>query len=154
MIEYTLTIYLFGFAIGTLFWGKLSDNIGRKPCLLAGLFVFILGSIGCYLSDTVIILMSSRFIQAYGGSIGSVIGQDICRDAFHGPSLGKAYSSVSSALAFFQAIGPVIGGVIAENFGWHSIFLFLLATSLILSIFVVYNLPETHRVIDRKPISI
>ena len=47
-VEYTLTIYLFGFAIGMLFWGKLSDAVGRKPCVLAGLFIFILGCIGCY----------------------------------------------------------------------------------------------------------
>ena len=40
MVEYTLTIYLFGFAIGTLFFGKISDRFGRKPCLLAGVINF------------------------------------------------------------------------------------------------------------------
>jgi DHA1 family bicyclomycin/chloramphenicol resistance-like MFS transporter len=154
MAEYTLTIYLFGFAIGTLFWGKLSDKIGRKPCVLAGLFVFVIGSIGCYFSDTIAILMISRFIQAFGGSIGSVIGQAICRDAFHGPALGKSYSIVSSALAFFQVIGPVIGGVIAEHFGWSSIFLFLTVNALILSFFVARYLPETHYLELRKHIPI
>jgi len=51
--------------------------------------------------------MFSRFIQAFGGSVGSVLGQAICRDAFHGPALGKVYSSVGSALALFPAIGPL-----------------------------------------------
>ena len=154
MVEYTLTIYLFGFAIGTLFWGKLSDKIGRKPCILAGLFIFILGCIGCYYSETIEVLMLSRFIQAFGGSIGSVIGQAICRDAFQGPALGRVYSTMGSALAFFPAIGPVVGGFVAEQYGWDSIFLVLTAVAIILSFIVAVGLPETHPTQNRKSISI
>ncbi len=154
MVEYTLTIYLFGFAIGTLFWGKLSDHFGRKPCVLAGLFIFILGCIGCYFSSTIEMLMISRFIQAFGGSIGSVLGQAICRDSFHGPSLGKAYASIGSGLAIFPAIGPVIGGVIAQHFGWSSIFLSLVLFAIILTLLVAKLLPETHQVANRQSVSI
>ena len=154
MVEYTLTIYLVGFAIGVLFWGKLSDKFGRKPCVLAGLAVFILGCIGCYFSTGIETLMINRFIQAFGGSIGSVLGQAICRDVFQGPSLGKAYSSIGAAIAVFPAIGPVIGGVIAQNFGWPSIFLFLIAFAVLLSIAVIFRLPETHHKENRVQISI
>ena len=48
MAEYTLTIFLFGFAICILFWGRLSDKVGRKPCVFGGVFIFMLGSIGCF----------------------------------------------------------------------------------------------------------
>lgn len=154
MIEYTLTIYLFGFAAGTFFWGKLSDRVGRKPCVLAGLTLFILGCIGCYFSESIAMLMLSRFIQAFGGSIGSVLGQAICRDAFQGIELSKAYSSVGSALGVYPAIGPVIGGFIAQHFGWTNIFLFLILIGLILTPIVAYYLPETHPVENRKRSSI
>jgi DHA1 family bicyclomycin/chloramphenicol resistance-like MFS transporter len=154
MVEYTLTIYLFGFAIGTLFWGWLSDKLGRKPCILAGLFIFILGCIGCYNSSSIEWLMISRFVQALGGSIGSVLGQAICRDAYHGSELGKVYSSTASSLAIFPAIGPVVGGVIAQYFGWHSIFLFLIIFAVILSTLLMKKLPETHPLGNRKPISV
>lgn len=154
MVEYTLTIYLFGFAVGTLFWGKLSDKFGRKPCVIAGLIIFIFGCIGCYFSTNITLLMLSRFIQAFGGSIGSVLGQAICRDAFHGPALGRVYSSIGSALALFPALGPVIGGVIAEHFGWSSIFLFLMVFALIVTILVSIKLPETHHKNNRKKIAI
>ncbi len=154
MVEHTLTIFLFGFAIGTLFWGKLSDHVGRKPCVLAGLLVFVLGSAGCYLSTSIEMLMISRFIQAFGGSIGSVVGQAICRDAFHGPALGRVYSSAGSALAVFPAVGPVVGGFIAQYFGWRAIFLFLIVFAIILAFFVMARLPETHLAENRKPISL
>jgi MFS family permease len=88
--------------------------------------------------------MLSRFIQAFGGSVGSVLGQAICRDAFHGAALGKAYSSVGSALALFPAIGPVIGGIIDQTFGWSSIFLFLIGAGCLVWMFSFYSLPETH----------
>lgn len=154
MVEYTLTIYLLGFAIGTLFWGIVSDKIGRKPCVLVGLLIFIVGCIGCYYSSTITELMIARFVQAFGGSIGSIIGQAICRDAFHGQSLGKAYSLIGAALAVFPAIGPVLGGFIAQNFGWPTIFLFLTGFALILNMLVLKFLPETHHAENRKHISI
>ena len=153
-VEYTLTIYLFGFAIGMHFWGKLSDAVGRKPCVLAGLFIFILGCIGCYLSTSINMLMLSRVVQAFGGSIGSVLGQAICRDAFHGPALGKVYSSIGSSLAICPTIGPILGSVIAESFGWPSIFLFLMVFAVSLSVLISLLLPETHHVNKDKPIAI
>ncbi len=154
MVEYTLTIYLFGFAIGTLFWGKLSDQWGRKSSVLGGLIIFILGCIGCYFSSSIEMLMLSRLVQAFGGSIGSVLGQAICRDAFLGPDLGKVYSVIGSALAVFPAIGPLVGGLIAQFSDWSIIFLFLLACAVILTLLVGFYLPETHHVSLRKSVSI
>jgi Bcr/CflA subfamily drug resistance transporter len=148
-VEYTLTIYLFGFALGTLIWGNLSDKWGRKPCLIAGLGIYLIGCLGCYLSDSIFWLMISRFIQAFGGSVGSVLGQAICRDAFHGPALGKVYASVGGALAVFPAIGPIIGGVIDQNFGWSAIFLFLIGFGSLVLGLTIRSLTETHTAEDR-----
>lgn len=143
-VEYTLTIYLFAFALGTLFWGKTSDIYGRKPCLLIGLVIYLIGCLGCYFSTSLSFLMLSRFIQAFGGSVGSVLGQAICRDSFKSAALGKAYSSVGSALALFPAIGPIIGGLIDQTFGWSAIFLFLLGAGSLVWVLSFYTLPETH----------
>ena len=153
MVEYTLTVYLFGFALGTLFWGTVSDQLGRKPCSIAGFLIFILGCIGCYFSPSIELLMISRLVQAFGGSIGSVLGQAICRDAFHGPALGKVYSAVGSALALFPAIGPLCGGVIAQAFGWRAIFIFLIGFALFVTVLVSMKLPETHPRGVRKKVS-
>jgi MFS transporter, DHA1 family, multidrug resistance protein len=154
MVEYTLTAYLCGFSIGTLFWGKMSDRLGRKPCVIAGLIIFIIGCIGGYLSTSITLLMPSRFVQAFGASIGSVLGQAICRDCFQGPNLGRVYSFAGSAVALFPAVGPVIGGLLSENLNWPSIFLFLMCFAVILTTLVSVKLPETHRLDNDHPISL
>lgn len=154
LVEYTLTIYLFGIGLGTLFWGKLSDRVGRKPCVLAGIFIFIIGCMGCYFSTTIEMLLLSRLIQAFGGGIGSVLGQAICRDSFHGPDAGKAFSVIGSSLAIFPAIGPIIGGIIAQHFGWSSIFIFLAFVGALLMICVAMKLPETHHKENRQTSSL
>lgn len=154
MVEHTLTIFLFSFAIGTLFWGRISDYLGRKPCVIAGLLIFTLGSICCYFSPTVELLLVSRFIQAFGGSIGSVLGQAITRDSFEGADLGRLYSSITIALVVFPAVGPIIGGALAEFFGWSANFLFLIVFALILTVIIARLLPETHPVAGRKHFSL
>jgi len=151
LVEYTLTIFLFGFALGMLLWGRLSDYYGRKPCALAGLMIFIIGSVGCYLASSIEMLMVSRFIQAIGGSGGSILGQAISRDAFRGPALGKIYSTIGSALTLFPALGPLIGGFIAQHYGWQNIFLVLSVFAFLLFIAVAWRLPETHAVAARIP---
>jgi len=145
-----LSIYLLGFSIGTLFWGNISDRLGRKPCIIGGLIIFAAGCLLCYFSVDITSLLLSRFVQAFGGSIGSVLGQALCRDAFHGPALGHMYSIISSALGAFPAIGPVIGGMIADYAHWSYIFIFLFVCALLLLCIVAYKLPETHDIRNRQ----
>jgi len=143
MVEYTLTIYLFAFSLGMLFWGKISDFYGRKPSMLMGIVIYLLGCVGCYFSTSIMMLLISRFIQALGGSAGSVVGQAMLRDVFHGKPLSRAYAAMSTALGIPPAIGPIFGGAIAEHFGWAYVFLLLMVVASIVVTLVVAFLPET-----------
>lgn len=94
--------------------------------------------------------MASRFIQTFGGSVGIILAQAICRDTFGGPKLGKFYSSIGSALAIFPAIDLVAGRFIAERFGWSNMLLFLCCFAIVLIFLVGAKLPETHHKDNRK----
>lgn len=144
LVEYTLTIFLFGFALGTLFWGKYSDAKGRKPCIIAGYLLFIIGCFGCYLSSSIEMLMASRLVQAFGGSVGSVLGQALCRDAFEGKELARAYSIVGATVFCTPAVGPVVGGIIDQNYGWSPLFLLLMVLGAIVTMLTYKFLIETH----------
>tara|TARA_B100000965_G_scaffold402596_1_gene428887 strand:+ start:2514 stop:3728 length:1215 start_codon:yes stop_codon:yes gene_type:complete len=143
--EYTLTIYLFGFAVGVLLWGGLSDRIGRKPALMLGLAIYMLGCIACFFAPTIEVLMLARFVQAFGGSTGSVLGQAIARDAFPQSERGKAFSMISLAMGFAPGVGPVIGGFTDHNFGWRAVFLVLIGLGTYVFFKVLTQLPETKQ---------
>ncbi len=143
MVEYTLTIFLAGFSLGTLFWGNLSDRWGRKPCVLMGLSVYILGCVGCFFSTSITALMIARLVQSIGGSAGSVMGQSMARDAFQGPARGKVFATVGAAIALSPAIGPVIGGYLDQTYGWASNFLLLILMGLVVFAISLWRLPET-----------
>jgi len=153
-MEYTLTIYFFGFALGTLCFGKISDHLGRKPSILIGLFIFILGCLGCYYSRSITALMWSRLVQSFGASIGSVLGQALVRDSFHGRALGKMYALIGTSLSIFPVIGPILGAFIAVHFGWPAIFLFLTFFGIFLIASVILSLQETHHKENRRPVAL
>ncbi|MCC8398291.1 MAG: multidrug effflux MFS transporter [Rickettsia endosymbiont of Labidopullus appendiculatus] len=145
LAEYTLTIYLFGFAVGVLIWGNLSDSYGRKPCLLTGFLVYTLSCYICYLADNVNMLLAARFMQAFGASVGSVLGTAIARDVVESKDRGRIFSTISIAMAFAPAIGPVIGSFVIKFYHWSAVFLVLIVIAIFIMVLISAKLPETNQ---------
>lgn len=144
MIQLTLSIYFLGFAVGVFCWGRLSDSIGRRPAMLWGIFVYGLGSLGCYLSDSAGWLLLCRFIQAFGASTGSVVTQTILRESIEAAKRHAVFAQISAALAFTPAIGPLIGGWVDQLFGFKAVFFTLVGMSVAIFIWTFASLPETR----------
>ena len=73
--QLTLSLSMLAIALGTLFYGPLSDKYGRKPVMLLGLFITVAGSVFCFLANTIELLIIGRFIQAFGGAVGLVLAR-------------------------------------------------------------------------------
>jgi Bcr/CflA subfamily drug resistance transporter len=144
LVEATLTIYFLGFALGVLVWGAISDRIGRKPAMLIGISLYGIATIICGQSNSIETLLTWRFFQAFGASVGSVITQTILRDAYDGTERAKLFSIMSGALAFSPAIGPLLGGFITQYFGWRVNFILLSIFAGILLIWTFFSLKETR----------
>lgn len=143
LAEFTLTIYFIGFAFGVLVYGTLADQIGRRASMLLGLFIYLIGSLGCSFASSIGALLFFRLIQAFGAASGSVVTQTILRDIYSGSERSQVFAMVSGALAFSPAIGPLLGGVVAQYFHWRANFHLLCVLGASLGLVTLLYLPET-----------
>ncbi|MFL5156950.1 MAG: MFS transporter, partial [Microvirga sp.] len=90
--QLTLSAFLLGFAVGQFVYGPISDKVGRRPVLLAGLALFLLASVACTVAASVEMLTAARFVQALGASGPIVLARAMVRDLYEGPRAGKELS--------------------------------------------------------------
>ncbi len=144
LVQWTLSIYFIGFALGVFIWGSASDRFGRRRVMLTGIAIYCIGCLGCLSSTSIDYLLTSRFIQAFGASVGSVITQTIIRDVFIGKRRNQIYSTLVVALAVAPAVGPLIGGFLVQYFAWTANFVALLVMGVLLLVYNYTSLPESH----------
>jgi MFS transporter, DHA1 family, multidrug resistance protein len=151
-IQQAISIYLLGYAVMSLLHGALSDALGRKPVILAGISLFLLASVGCALAQSLPQLLVFRFIQGLSAGVGLIVGRAVIRDVFQGDDAQRMMSLVSMIFSIAPAIAPIIGGYLLIWSDWQGIFWFLTALSLAMLIVVAVWLPESHPAEARVPI--
>lgn len=138
-VQLTLSIYFIGFALGVFSWGWLSDFIGRRSSMLAGLLVYGMGSLMCFYSESIHLLLVSRFIQAFGAATGSIITQTILRESVSGNKRHVMFAQISAVIAFTPAVGPLIGGWVDQAFGFRAVFFTLVMMSVLLFMYAFWK---------------
>ena len=121
--EWVALIYLLTITSTLLFWGNLSDRLGRGRIYSQGMLVFALGSLFCYTSPTLAWLIFSRFLQAIGAAMMMAIGPAIIKDTFPKEQLGRSLGLIGIAVSLGLMTGPAIGGYLIEFASWRAIFL-------------------------------
>ena len=152
-VQLTISAYLIGFAVGQIFYGSFSDRHGRKKILLAALGLYCAASVACVLSTSIEMLIVARAFQALGGSGGLVLARAIVRDLYSGARAGRELSLIGSVMALAPVLAPILGGVLQTWFGWHSIFVALVAAGLAGATIVWLLLPETLATRAAEPVS-
>lgn len=130
-IALSLTVFLVGMAVGQLLWGLASDKFGHRNTLAAGLALFTLASFGLAFSDQVWQLLSLRFVQAIGVCAPAVIWQAMVIKRYSSSSQ-QIFATIMPLVALSPALAPQLGVVLADSFGWHSIFVALTVLGLVL----------------------
>lgn len=143
-MQQTISVYLIAYAVMSVVHGPLSDAIGRRRVILAGLAVFTLASVGCALSRDLPTLLAYRVVQGLSAGVGLIVGRAVIRDVLHGHDAQRLMSQVSMIFGIAPAIAPVIGGWILGWSRWPMIFWFLVGFSVLLWIATWLGLPETH----------
>lgn len=143
-LQLTLTLYALGSAISLLVSGPLTDRFGRRPVLLAGLFLYVLATAACALADNIAVLIIARLFQALGGCCTTVIGRVIVRDYFDRNEQARLLGLISMAMAISPMAAPVLGSLLLPFIHWRGLFVLLGVIGAVLCLVVYRRLPETR----------
>lgn len=141
--QYSLAAYFTGLAVGQMTQGALSDRLGRRAPLLAGLVIYTLASLGCALCWNVGSLMLFRFLAALGCSAGVVIPRAMVRDLADGPQAAKLFSQLMLVMGVAPIVAPMLGAGIIQFANWRMIFVAAAIYGVLAIAAIWYLLPDT-----------
>ncbi|WP_102959064.1 multidrug effflux MFS transporter [Mangrovicella endophytica] len=139
-----LSLYLVATALIQLAAGPLSDRYGRRPVILYGMVLFLLGTILCLLATTAGAFLAGRTLQA-ASATGITLSRAIVRDLYGRQKAASMIGYVTMGLAVAPMIGPAIGGGLDVSFGWRSVFWLLAGLGALTIALILADLPETNR---------
>lgn len=149
--QLTLTAILLGLAFGQLIAGPLSDSVGRRKPLVAGVSLYIASSVLCAVAPTVYALAGFRFLQGLGAAAGMVIARATVRDLYSGTEATRFFSALMLVTGLAPILAPVIGGQVLNYTSWRGVFFVLAAFGCLLLLVTVFALPETKPDQWRQP---
>ncbi|RJX65053.1 Bcr/CflA family drug resistance efflux transporter [Vibrio sinensis] len=151
-VQFTLTAYTAGFALGQLIHGPLADSYGRRPVLILGVLFFGLAAVVSATTNGIDALTWVRTAQGFAGAAAAVIIQAVVRDMFDREDFARAMSFVTLVITIAPLIAPMIGGYLAIWFGWRSIFWVLAGFAALVIVLVLWKIPETLTDDKRQPL--
>ncbi len=152
--QWMITAYMFGFAGAQIFYGPVSDSLGRKPVLLFGLTVYVLASIACLLADSYGVFLLARGVQGIGAASARIMVNAITRDFFQGNEMAKVTSLVMLIFIMVPVFAPALGSVILLFGEWHLIIWVYMAFGVMVMIWSMSRLPESLAADNKKPLRI
>ncbi|MFA0442326.1 MFS transporter [Vibrio sp. 10N.286.49.C2] len=139
-----ISIYLLGFGPSQFFYGPISDALGRKPILIIGLSLALLGLTVVILgSNHFNMLLLGRFIQGLGAGCCAVLARASIRDSFNKDELPQALSWLAIVASFTPIVAPVFGGVINHHWGWLAVFVTLFSYIALVLFLLLFLFKET-----------
>ena len=142
-VQLTLTGTLLGLALGQLLIGPLSDAVGRRAPLLAGVAVHLLASVLCVIAPNLATLGALRVLQGLGAAAAAVVAMAIVRDLFSGLAAAKLFSRLMLVVGVAPILAPTIGGQVLQFTSWRGVFVVLTLAAAALLTATAIVLPET-----------
>lgn len=143
-VDLSLSSFFVGLAFGQMIYGPLMDRYGRKRPLYVGMCLYIIASVGCFLSGSVEMLIVARLVQAIGSCAAGVASVAMVRDLFPVKDSAKVFALLVLILGASPLVAPTAGSYLADAFGWQSVFIILMVIAAIVLFTVMFALPESY----------
>ncbi|BDX30852.1 Bcr/CflA family drug resistance efflux transporter [Mycobacterium antarcticum] len=154
VVQLTLTGTLAGLAIGQLVIGPLSDSLGRRRPLMAGIVLHMLASLLCLFAPSIVVLGIARGLQGVGAAAAMVVAIAIVGDLFADSTAATVMSRLMLVLGVAPVIAPSLGAAVLLRFSWHWVFAVLVVLAGLLLLLAALALPETLPVSHRRPLRV
>lgn len=148
--QLTLSLSLVGLGVGQLFAGPISDAMGRRAPLIFGLLAYILASVVCALSSSIVLLLLMRVIQGLAGAFGIAIGRAVVRDRCSGLAAARAFTTLMLVGGLGPILAPVAGGLLLHITDWRGIFFTGAIIGVVTLAFALWLIPESLPVEQRS----
>ncbi|MFY1671216.1 multidrug effflux MFS transporter [Plantactinospora sp. WMMB334] len=142
-VQLTLTGTLAGLALGQLLIGPLSDALGRRLPLLAGLVLHVIASALCVVAPNIGVLGLLRVLQGLGTAAASVVAMAVVRDLFTGTAFARIFSRLMLVMGAAPVLAPTLGSAVLGWTDWRGVFLALGVLGVVLVTLAAFKLPET-----------
>ncbi len=151
--QLVVSLLFLGFGVGQLFYGPLSDSVGRKPAAFAGLTLFSAGCVLALTSRSFPMMLAGRFLQGIGVAGPRTITLALVRDRFEGREMARVMSLITVVFILVPVVAPAIGQTVLTLSGWRAIFGVYLATGLVATIWFALRQEETLPADRRMPLA-
>ncbi len=156
-VQLSMTSFFVALAIGQVIYGPVSDTVGRRKPIIAGLGLFIVASAAAAFAPSIRLLIAARFVQGLGAAATAVVPMAVIRDEHTGPDAARLLSLAMLSLSISPILAPVFGGLLVQFTSWRLIFVVLIMICLAVVVMTLRLLPETHppsRRVSARPLSI
>ena len=153
-VQLVVSLIFLGIAFGQLLYGPLSDSVGRKPALVAGLALYMAGSLLCLFSWSFSVMLAGRLMQGVGVAAPRIVSVALIRDQYEGRRMARVMSFVMAVFILVPIIAPAIGQGILLVADWRAIFGVFVAMAAVSFVWFTIRQPETLPVERRIPLSV
>ena len=145
LAQHTVSINFLGFFISALMLGPLADSFGRRPVMLTGNALLMLGAIGCVFAPTIAMLLLARFVQGIGAATSAVVVFAMIADTNKGEGATRLIGMMNCVLTCLMSASPIAGSYLNEIFGWRGSYGVVAIISTFAWVMLVFALPETQK---------